>query len=114
MTFVITQACVDVLDKSCVEVCPVDCIYEGDRVMYIHPTECVDCGACEPVCPQEAISYDEDVPADQSVFVAAATEFFASLGAPGGATGVGRVGTDSHPLASLLDSLPRNDGAVAG
>ena len=41
----------DVKDKSCIEECPVDCIYEGGRMLYIQPDECVDCGACEPVCP---------------------------------------------------------------
>ena len=62
MPFVITAPCIDILDKACVSQCPVDCIYEGDRMLYIHPDECVDCGACEPVCPQEAIYYDEEVP----------------------------------------------------
>ena len=49
MTYVIALPCVDVKDKACIEECPVDCIYEGDRMLYIHPDECVDCGACEPV-----------------------------------------------------------------
>ena len=49
MTYVIGEACVDVLDRACVEECPVDCIYEGERMLYIHPDERVDCGACEPV-----------------------------------------------------------------
>ena len=62
MTYVIAEPCVDVLDKACIEECPVDCIYEGDRMLYIHPDECVDCGACEPVCPVEAIYYEDDVP----------------------------------------------------
>ena len=62
MTYVIAQPCVDVLDKACIEECPVDCIYEGERMLYIHPDECVDCGACEPVCPVEAIFYEDDVP----------------------------------------------------
>jgi len=62
MTYVIAQPCVDVKDKSCIEECPVDCIYEGNRIMYIQPDECVDCGACEPVCPVEAIYYEDDVP----------------------------------------------------
>jgi NAD-dependent dihydropyrimidine dehydrogenase PreA subunit len=64
VTYVIAEPCVDVLDRSCVEECPVDCIYEGLRMiyeglrmLYIHPDECVDCGACEPVCPVEAIYY---------------------------------------------------------
>ena len=50
VTYVIAQPCVDVKDRACVEECPVDCIYEGGRSLYIHPDECVDCGACEPVC----------------------------------------------------------------
>ena len=78
MTYVIAEPCIDVLDKACVEVCPVDCIYEipaegntehggvvveGRRAMlYIHPEECIDCGACEPVCPVDAIFIDEEVP----------------------------------------------------
>ena len=62
MTYVIAEPCVDLLDKACIEECPVDCIYEGDRMLYIHPDECVDCGACEPVCPVEAIFYEDDVP----------------------------------------------------
>ena len=68
MTYVITAACVDILDKGCVEECPVDCIYEGDRMMYIHPDECVDCGACEPVCPVEAIYYEADLSAEPRDF----------------------------------------------
>jgi NAD-dependent dihydropyrimidine dehydrogenase PreA subunit len=65
MTYVITEPCIDVLDKSCVEVCPVDCIHfeEGtDRMEYIDPDECIDCGACEPVCPVTAIFAEDDVP----------------------------------------------------
>ena len=54
VTYVITEACVDIKDKACIEECPVDCIYEGARMLFIHPDECVDCGACEPVCPVEA------------------------------------------------------------
>ena len=58
MTYIIALPCVDLKDKACIEECPVDCIYEGDRMLYIHPDECVDCGACEPVCPVEAIYYE--------------------------------------------------------
>ncbi|WP_240743094.1 indolepyruvate ferredoxin oxidoreductase subunit alpha, partial [Microbacterium sp. K36] len=54
MTYVIALPCVDLKDKACIDECPVDCIYEGERSLYIHPDECVDCGACEPVCPVEA------------------------------------------------------------
>ncbi|MDT2006329.1 ferredoxin family protein [Rhodococcus opacus] len=58
----INSACVDHLVKACNEECPVDCIHEGNRVMHIYPDECVDCAACEPVCPVEAIYPAEDVP----------------------------------------------------
>jgi ferredoxin len=62
MTYIITEPCIDTRDASCVEVCPVDCIYEGDDQYYIHPDECIDCGACEPECPVQAIFPDTDVP----------------------------------------------------
>ena len=62
VTYVIAQPCVDLKDRACVDECPVDCIYEGKRMLYIHPDECVDCGACEPVCPVEAIFYEDDTP----------------------------------------------------
>lgn len=62
MTYDITEPCVDVKDKACVDACPVDCIYEADDMLYIHPDECIDCGACEPVCPVTAIFHEDDVP----------------------------------------------------
>ena len=64
MTYVITEPCIDLKDQSCVEVCPVDCIHfaDGDRMLYIDPDECIDCGACEPVCPVTAIFSEGDVP----------------------------------------------------
>jgi ferredoxin len=76
MTYIIAEPCVDVRDRACVDVCPVDCIYEvtdekitvkeGDPVykmmLYIHPQECIDCGACEPECPVEAIFPESEVP----------------------------------------------------
>jgi NAD-dependent dihydropyrimidine dehydrogenase PreA subunit len=71
MTYVITSPCIDVQDQACVEVCPVDCIHfdEGDdRMLYINPDECIDCGACEPACPVTAIFAEDDVPADQAAF----------------------------------------------
>ena len=83
MTYVITLPCVDLKDRSCIEECPVDCIYEGDRMLYIQADECVDCGACEPVCPVEAIYYEDDVPAEHQAFTAANVDFFVELGSPG-------------------------------
>jgi len=71
VTYYIVEPCIDLLDKSCVEVCPVDCIHfdEGvDRMEYIDPDECIDCGACEPVCPVTAIFAEDDLPEDQKEF----------------------------------------------
>ena len=58
MTFVVTENCIKCKYMDCVEVCPVDCFYEGDNMLVIHPDECIDCGVCEPECPAEAISPD--------------------------------------------------------
>ena len=69
MTYVIGKACLDVMDKSCVEDCPVDCIYEGARSMYINPEECVDCGACKSSCRVEAIYWEGDLPDDQKQYL---------------------------------------------
>jgi ferredoxin len=55
MTFVVTDACIKCKYTDCVEVCPVDCFYEGENMLMIHPDECIDCGVCEPECPVEAI-----------------------------------------------------------
>ncbi len=109
MTYVIAVPCVDVLDRACVDECPVDCIYEGERSLYIHPDECVDCGACEPVCPVEAIYYEDDVPAQWNISIKDNARFFADplpgraepLGSPGGAARTGRIGADTEYVAGL-------------
>jgi ferredoxin len=80
MTYVIAEPCVDVKDKSCIEECPVDCIYEGGRMLYIQPDECVDCGACEPVCPVEAIYYEDDLPEQWAECTRVNAEFFTEAG----------------------------------
>lgn len=82
MVYVIAESCIDVKDKSCLKECPVDCIYEGDRMCYIHPDECVDCGACEPACPEEAIYYVKDLPEKWRPFIKANADFFATNGDP--------------------------------
>ena len=69
MPYVITESCIGTKDKSCIDVCPVDCIYEGEEMLYIHPDECIDCGACEPECPVTAIFPEEDVPANMKKYV---------------------------------------------
>lgn len=108
MPYVIASACIDVMDRSCVEECPVDCIYEGKRKLYINPKECIDCGACEPVCPVEAISQDRRVAPEDEEFVLDAHRFFAEplpgldepLGAPGGAHKTGPIGVDTSFVES--------------
>jgi len=108
MTYTIAEPCIDVKDKACVEECPVDCIYEGDRMLYIHPTECIDCGACEPVCPVEAIFYEDDVPAEWAEFKPINVDYFTTgdhshVGSPGGAAAVGASGVD-HPKVAAWEA----------
>ena len=64
MTYIVNEACIKCKYMDCVEVCPVDCFYEGENMLVIHPDECIDCGVCEPECPPEAILPDTDPEAD--------------------------------------------------
>lgn len=113
MPYVIGTACVDVMHKACVLQCPVDCIYEGARSLYINPDECVDCGACRLECDAGAIYYESDLPDDQLQHLADNAAFFSEilpgrdvpLGSPGGAAPLGRLGVDT-PLVGALP--PRN------
>lgn len=110
MPYVIGSRCADITDLACVQVCPVDCIYEGSRKLYIHPDECIDCGACESECPQSAIFFGAAAPSDQAEHVADNAAFFAlplpgrtdPLGQPGGAEEIGSIGIDTP----LVESLP--------
>ena len=70
MTYVIAEPCIDVKDRSCVDVCPVDCIHEVGRLLVIDPQECIDCGACEPECPVEAIFPEDALPSKWVGFTA--------------------------------------------
>ncbi|MGW9031849.1 ferredoxin [Streptomyces sp. NPDC055722] len=81
MTYVIAQPCVDVQDRACLIECPVDCIYEGNRTLYINPSECVDCRACEPVCPVEAIYSEEDLPRYWAQYTTINAEYFRTTSA---------------------------------
>ena len=76
MAYIIAEPCIDVKDKACVEVCPVDCIYEGPNQLFIHPDECIDCGACEPVCPVKAIFTEEETPEQWKHFIELNRQFF--------------------------------------
>ena len=69
MAYVVTESCIKCKYTDCVEVCPVDCFYEGPEFLVIHPDECIDCGLCEPECPIEAIYADDEVPNDQIDFI---------------------------------------------
>jgi ferredoxin len=64
MTYVVTDNCIKCKYMDCVEVCPVDCFYEGENMLVIHPDECIDCGVCEPECPALAIVPDTEPAAD--------------------------------------------------
>jgi NAD-dependent dihydropyrimidine dehydrogenase PreA subunit len=80
LTYVITEACLQEKNKSCVDVCPVDCIYdesdELDRMMYINPDECIDCGACESACPVTAIYEESAVPDAWQDYIALNQQWF--------------------------------------
>ena len=105
MAYIIAEPCIDLKDRSCVDECPVDCIYEGGRKLYIQPDECVDCGACEPVCPVTAIFYEDDVPPEWKQYIQVEQEFFtdavSGIGSPGGAAQVGAVDKDTPLVAAF-------------
>jgi ferredoxin len=69
MTFVVGENCIKCKHTDCVEVCPVDCFYEGPNFLVIHPDECIDCALCEPECPVDAIFSEDELPEDQAVFL---------------------------------------------
>jgi NAD-dependent dihydropyrimidine dehydrogenase PreA subunit len=114
MAYVIGEPCIDVMDRACVEECPVDCIYEGGRSLYIHPDECVDCGACEPVCPVEAIYYENDLPDKWQIYIADNARFFSEalpgrsepLASPGGAAQLGPLGVDTELVSGHSAPVP--------
>jgi ferredoxin len=68
MTYIVTDNCIRCKYTDCVEVCPVDCFYEGPNFLVIHPDECIDCGLCEPECPAEAILHEDDLSPEQDKF----------------------------------------------
>jgi ferredoxin len=100
MAYVIASPCIDVKDGACQTACPVECIYEGGRMMYIHPDECINCGLCLSVCPVEAIFAEEDLPLAEQAYLSVNAEFFSDAvtgwGSPGGASARYRTDKD-HP-----------------
>lgn len=116
MPFLIGSPCIDVMDMSCVDECPVDCIYQGERKLYIQPAECIDCGACEAVCPVQAVSQDKkNLEPELALHRDDNRRFFAEplpgrdapLGSPGGARKIGQVGVDTP----LVAEAPPNEDA---
>ena len=88
MPFIITDPCIETKDTACVDVCPVDCIhprkdepaFETTEMLYIHPDECIDCGACVPACPVEAIFALDETPAKWSGFIRKNSDYYQSRG----------------------------------
>ena len=76
MTFVIMSACLGIKDGVCVDVCPVDCIHEGDDMFYIDPEACISCALCESICPVDAIRHIDDVPENETSYIKKNEEFF--------------------------------------
>ena len=99
MTYIIAEPCIDIKDRSCVDVCPVDCIHEADRILVIDPEECIDCGACEPECPVEAIFPEDALPEKWAPF----TKINAAI-VGGGASDVNQL------LASYLNGNGNGGG----
>ncbi|HEV7718559.1 MAG TPA: ferredoxin [Arsenicitalea sp.] len=103
MAYVIASTCIDVKDGACQEVCPVESIYEGGRMMYIHPDECINCGLCLSICPVAAIYSEDDLPANEKSFAAINVEFFGDevtgWGSPGGADAK-HISPLDHPVVA--------------
>ena len=94
MTYVVNESCIKCKLMDCVEVCPVDCFYEGENMLVIHPDECIDCGVCEPECPVEAIKPDTEaglgeVAGNQRGIRQNLAEYHGQKGAAGGSQGMG-------------------------
>jgi NAD-dependent dihydropyrimidine dehydrogenase PreA subunit len=109
VTYVISATCVDVKDKSCVEVCPVDCIHgtDDDRMLYIDPAECIDCGACVDPCPVDAIYAAEELPPEQQAYAEINSLYFTDREA------ARRRVDDLRPRQGLPDSTVHADGFLA-
>ena len=84
MTYIIGSPCIGTKDTACVDACPVDCIhpkkdedgFEETEMLYIHPEECIDCGACEPACPVTAIWPEDNVPDEEQKYIPVNYEYF--------------------------------------
>jgi len=112
MTYVITSLCIDVKDAGCVPACPVDCIYIGERMLYIQPDECIGCGLCESICPVGAIWEDVELEDDDKPYIEVNAQYFneavSGLGSPNGAKALGASNVD-HPVVSAHPAQKLND-----
>lgn len=113
MTYVITEPCIDVKDGDCTAACPVDCIYEGGRMFYIQPDECVNCGLCLSICPVDAIAWEGELPEAKRDFIGINRDYFGDavtgLGSPGGWDPKRTTDID-HPAVA---AYPAGNGATA-
>lgn len=114
MPYVISDPCINSKDQACVDVCPVDCIYEAEGRLWIHPDECTECGACESVCPVEAIHYvdvaigSQDLTEAQEFFTTVLPGHEVPIGSPKGARKIGVIDSD-HPRVLKLLAVRSND-----
>jgi len=110
MAYIITDPCIDIKDGACTLACPVDCIYEGGRMFYIHPDECINCGLCLSICPVDAIHYDVEIPAGKARYGDVNREFFGpevtGWGAPGGWDEAHSTTLD-HPIVAAHPRVAR-------
>lgn len=114
MALVILSACLDIKDGICTTSCPVDCIYEGGRMYYIHPTECIECGMCESICPVDAIRYDDEVPEGEEAYAALNQSVFhnqdGKITEPGGWSKGDAPLDDAEILKPLINDLNKCKG----
>ncbi|SER84634.1 ferredoxin [Tranquillimonas rosea] len=112
MTLVIQSQCIDVKDGICTTSCPVDCIYEGERMYYIHPTECIECGMCESICPVDAIRYDDEMEPEEAVFAQINADAFrdesGEIDEPGGWSKKDPQRKDPPQLAAFARRVPQD------
>jgi ferredoxin len=112
MAFIITEPCIDIKDGDCTKVCPVACIYEGGRMFYIQPDECVNCGLCESICPVDAIRDERDAEGGETPYIAVNREFFEEAvtgwGSPAGWTAEFTTDRD-HPLVADRRPIPTHE-----
>ena len=113
MAYVIAEPCIDVMDTACVDVCPVDCIHtiEGEKQLYINPTECIDCAACEPACPVTAIFILDDVPEQWTSYIELNEKFFEDFvkptkaGAAAGEDGAAAADEDRLGIEEFVQTI---------